>query len=51
MTERWSAGVLHYAEMGYWQPLRTPAPRARARAPPRAPQRLASPPPHAPSLP
>ena len=20
MTERWSAGVLHYAEMGYWQP-------------------------------
>jgi hypothetical protein len=20
MTDRWSAGVLHYAEMGYWQP-------------------------------
>jgi len=20
VTERWSAGVLHYAEMGYWQP-------------------------------
>src|SRR5712675_928494 len=26
MTERWSAGVLHYAEMGYWQPDYEPKP-------------------------
>ena len=26
MTERWSAGVLHYAEMGYWQPDYVPKP-------------------------
>jgi ribulose-bisphosphate carboxylase large chain len=26
MTERWSAGVLHYAEMGYWQPDYEPGP-------------------------
>ena len=26
MTERWSAGVLHYAEMGYWQPDYLPKP-------------------------
>ena len=26
MTERWSAGVLHYAEMGYWQPDYVPRP-------------------------
>ena len=26
MTERWSAGVLHYAEMGYWQPDYVPNP-------------------------
>ena len=26
MTERWSAGVLQYAEMGYWQPDYVPKP-------------------------
>ncbi len=26
MTDRWSAGVLHYAEMGYWQPDYEPKP-------------------------
>jgi ribulose-bisphosphate carboxylase large chain len=26
MTDRWSAGVLHYAEMGYWQPDYVPKP-------------------------
>src|ERR1700686_4760637 len=26
MAERWSAGVLHYAEMGYWQPDYVPKP-------------------------
>jgi ribulose-bisphosphate carboxylase large chain len=26
MTDRWSAGVLHYAEMGYWQPEYEPKP-------------------------
>jgi ribulose-bisphosphate carboxylase large chain len=26
MTNRWSAGVLHYAEMGYWQPDYVPKP-------------------------
>src|SRR5689334_932446 len=26
MTDRWSAGVLHYAEMGYWQPDYMPKP-------------------------
>jgi len=26
VTERWSAGVLHYAEMGYWQPDYVPKP-------------------------
>ncbi|MBV9445174.1 MAG: hypothetical protein JO345_04655 [Streptosporangiaceae bacterium] len=26
MTDRWNAGVLHYAEMGYWQPDYEPKP-------------------------
>jgi len=26
MSQRWSAGVLQYAEMGYWQPDYEPKP-------------------------
>ncbi len=32
MTERWSAGVLHYAEMGYWQPDYQPRTRPLTRS-------------------